>query len=100
VNPSGMGVKGGDGVGVKTGGMRRLRWRRRRHDRGWRCVTAKKETLDVGQLSGQGMTHSALLLPGEGRNAMTLLRSGHRGLDGGEDGDQRGVGGRRRGGPR
>ena len=60
---------------------------------------AEKETLDVGQLSGQGMTHSALLLPGEGRNALALLRSGHSGLDGGEDGDQRGVGGRHRGGP-
>jgi hypothetical protein len=44
-------------------------------------------------------THSALLLPGEGRNALALLGSGHNGLDGGEDGDQRGVGGRHRGSP-
>jgi hypothetical protein len=30
---------------------------------------------------------------------LVLQRSGHNGLDGREDGDQRGVGGRRRGGP-
>jgi hypothetical protein len=52
--------------------------------------------LCSGQLSGQGLPHSAFLLPGEGRDALTLLGSG---LDGGDGGGQREVGRGRRGSP-
>jgi hypothetical protein len=47
-----------------------------------RCVRSVEMTLGIGQLSGQGQPHSTFLLPGEGRGALTLFRSGHNGLDG------------------
>jgi hypothetical protein len=51
--------------------------------------------LSCGQISGQGLAHSPLLLQREGRDALALLRGGHDGLDGGDGGGQGGVGGRR-----
>jgi hypothetical protein len=57
-------------------------------------------TLGSGQLSGQGLPHSAFLLPGEGRDALMLLGSGHSGLDGGDGGGgQREVDREHRGSP-
>jgi hypothetical protein len=84
-------VKGGDGVDVEPGGVGRLR-----DHRGWRCTTGKKETLNHGQLSGQGLAHSSLLLQSEGHGALAFLRGAHDGLDGG---DQCIVGDGRRGSP-
>jgi hypothetical protein len=40
--------------------------------RGW-CVAVVEKTLGSGQLSGQGLPHSAFLLPSVGRGALTLL---------------------------
>jgi hypothetical protein len=101
VNPSGLGMEGNYGVGVEFG---RMGDRGTPPPHGWhngrgRCVGAVEMTLGIGQLSGQGLPHSAFLLPGEGRGAMTLLGSGHSGLDGGDGGGQRVVGRGRRGSP-
>jgi hypothetical protein len=51
--------------------------------------------LSCGQISGQGLAHSPLLLQREGCDALALLRGGHDGLDGGDGGGQGRVGGRR-----
>jgi hypothetical protein len=60
---------------------------------------AESEALCSGHLGGQGGADGTLLLQGEGRGALALLRGSHDGLDGGDGGDQRGVGGGRRGSP-
>jgi hypothetical protein len=58
-----------------------------------------EKMLSSGQLSGQGLTHSTFLLASEGSGALTFLRGGYNGLDGGDGSDQRGVGSGRRGSP-
>jgi hypothetical protein len=78
-------VERGDSVGVEPGGVGSLGGHR-----GWRSGTLEEETLSGGQLSGQGGAHSVLLLLGEGRNTLELLRGDHDSLDGGESHDQRG----------
>jgi hypothetical protein len=67
VNPSGLGVEGGDSVDVKPRAMRRLRDHQgsRKHCRWWRGATTEKQTLSRGQLSGQGLTHGPFLLQRE-----------------------------------
>jgi hypothetical protein len=83
-------MEGGDGVGVESGGM---------GDRGdlplqgWnngrgQCGGPLEMTLGIGQLSGQGLHHSTFLLPGEGRDTLTLWGSGHSGPNGGDGGGQ------------
>jgi hypothetical protein len=57
------------------------------------------EVLRGGHLGGQGGVHGTLLLLGEGRGALALLRGSHDDLDGGDGGNQCGVGGGRRGSP-
>jgi hypothetical protein len=57
---------------------------------------AEDEALHDVHLGGQSGAHGSLMLQGEGRGALALLRGG---LDGGDGGDQRGVGGGRRGSP-
>lgn len=59
--------------------MRRLRG----HQVGRSAVT-EEETLSSGHLRGQGGTQSALVLLGEGRSTLALLRGSHNSLDGGE----------------
>jgi hypothetical protein len=100
VNPSGLGMEGGDGVGVESRGM----GERGDLPQGWhnergRCVGAVEMTLGIGQLSGQGLPHSVFLLLGKGRGTLMLLGSGDNGLDGGDGGGQREVGRGRRGSP-
>jgi hypothetical protein len=49
--------------------------------------------LCSGHLCGQSGAHGTLLLHGVGRGAHALLRGSEGSLDGGNGGDQRGVGG-------
>jgi hypothetical protein len=78
VNPSGLGMECGDGVGVESGGMRERGDLPPPPPRGGtmgrgRRVAVVEKTLASGQLSGQGLPHSAFLLPSEGHGALTLL---------------------------
>jgi hypothetical protein len=101
VNPCGLGMESGDGLGVESGGMGEHGdlppegW----HSGRGRCVAVVEETLGSGQLSGQGLPHSLFLLPSEGHNTLTLMRCGHNVLDGGDGSGQRGVGNGRPGSP-
>jgi hypothetical protein len=86
VNTDDLNVESGDGVGVKSEGVGSLRGHQR-----WRSTTTEEETLSDGQLSGQGGAYSMLLLPGEGRSSLVILRGGHDSLDGGESRNKRGA---------
>jgi hypothetical protein len=94
VDPNGLGVECGDGVGVEPRGMGGLEDPTLRGgcNGRWWCVAAVEKTLGIGQLSGQCLAHGTLPFLGEGSGALSLLRGGHNSLDGGNGGDQRGVG--------
>lgn len=82
MNISGLSMKGDDVVDVEPGGVRSL-W----GDRGERSATPK-EALSDSHLRGKSGVYSALVLPGEGRNTLALLRGGDSGLNGGKGCDK------------
>jgi hypothetical protein len=69
VDPSGLSVLHGDGVGVEPRGMRSLM------DHRWRGGTAtEEEALCGGHLGAKGGAHGALALQGESLGAPTVPR--------------------------
>jgi hypothetical protein len=60
---------------------------------------AEEGVLRGGHLVSHDDAHGTLLLQGEGRDALALLRDCHNGLDGGDGGDQCAVSGGHRGIP-
>jgi hypothetical protein len=68
----GLSVESGDVVGVESrGGL------------GCERRMTEDEALRGGHLGGQSSAHGMLVLQGEGRGALALLRGSHDGLDGG-----------------
>jgi hypothetical protein len=96
VQSGGLGVESRDVVGVESRAEGGLTCERRNLMIDRRM--AKDEVLRGGHLGGQGYAHGMLMLQGEGRGVLALLRGSHDGLDGGDSSDQRGVGGGRHGG--
>lgn len=92
VHPGDLSVESGDVVGVKSRGEGSLRSDRRSLMGDRRMV--EDEALCDSHLGDQGDAHGTLLLQGEGRGALTLLRGSHGYLGCGDGGDQREVGGR------
>jgi hypothetical protein len=90
VHSSVLSVESGDVISIEGG----LRCERRSLMVDRRM--GEDETLRGGHLGSQGYAHGTLVLQGEGRSSLALLRGSHDGLDGGDGGDQRGVGGERR----
>jgi hypothetical protein len=91
VKTGSLGVEGGYVVYIESRGYGSVGSGRTSLSDHWPWVS--DEALGSGHLGSQGGTHGTLLLQGTGRGMPALLRGSEGILNGGDGGDQRGVGG-------